>query len=132
MLEASDRLQPLVVETDRGPVQLMRIFETLARVELTDGLTLPELIVETTSRMPRDATVVAILPAATTESAIALGNLRRQGFAVSVILNLYDEYEFAQASGPLLAEGKRADLQRDWCNSRMRWYVNGVRLYVKN
>jgi uncharacterized protein (DUF58 family) len=105
MAETSDRLQPVVVETDRGPEQLMRIFETLARVELTDGLNLTQLINETASRMPRDATVVAILPAVTEEHAIALGNLKRRGFAVSAILNLWEEYDFAIASGPLLAQG---------------------------
>ena len=105
MADRSDRLQPVVVETRRGPEQLMRIFETLARVELTDGLTLAQLIAETASRMPRDATVVAILPAVTEQAAIALGNLKRRGFAVEAILNLYDEYDFAIASGPLLSQG---------------------------
>jgi uncharacterized protein (DUF58 family) len=98
-------LQPVTVPTRRGPEQLLRIFETLARVELTDGLTVAQLIGETASRMPRDATVVALLPAVTEETAVALGNLKRRGFAVSAILNLYDEFEFAQASGPLLAQG---------------------------
>ena len=105
MLPDSDRLQPLVVETRRGPDQLIRILETLARAELTDGLTLPQLVAETTARIPRDAPVVVILPMVTAESAISLGSLRRQGYAVSAILNLWDEYDFAQASGPLLAEG---------------------------
>jgi uncharacterized repeat protein (TIGR01451 family) len=105
MAETSDRLQPVVVETRRGPDQVMRIFETLARVELTDGLNLAQLIGETASRMPRDATVVAILPKVTEEHAIALGNLKRRGFAVTAILNLWEEYDFAQASGPLLAQG---------------------------
>jgi uncharacterized protein (DUF58 family) len=105
MAELSDRLQPVVVATRRGPEQLMRIFETLARVELTDGLDLTQLIAETTSRMPRDATVVAILPRVTEQHAIALGNLKRRGFAVTAILNLWEEYDFAQASGPLLAQG---------------------------
>jgi uncharacterized protein (DUF58 family) len=105
MAETSDRLQPVVVQTDRGPEQLMRIFETLARVELTDGLDLTQLINETASRLPRDATVVAILPTVTEEHAIALGNLRRRGFAVTAILNLFEEYDFATASGPLLAQG---------------------------
>ena len=63
MADASDRLRPVVVPTGRGPEQLLQILETLARVELTDGLTLAQLIGETTSRLPRDATVVAILPA---------------------------------------------------------------------
>ena len=44
MLDQSDRLQPLVVPTRRGPEQLLRILETLARVELTDGLRFHELI----------------------------------------------------------------------------------------
>jgi uncharacterized protein (DUF58 family) len=105
MAELSDRLQPVVVPTRRGADQLMRIFETLARVELTDGLDLTQLIAETTSRMPRDATVVAILPQVTEQHAIALGNLKRRGFAVTAILNLWEEYDFAQASGPLLAQG---------------------------
>jgi len=105
MVDESDRLQPVVVETRRGPEQLMRIFETLARVELTDGLNLAQLIGETAGRMPRDATVVAILPSVTEENAIALGNLKRRGFSVAAIVNLYEEYDFAQASGPLLAQG---------------------------
>lgn len=105
MLEHSDRLQPVVVPTRRGPEQLMRILDSLARVELTDGLTLPQLVGESIGRMPRDATVVAILPAVTAEVAITLGNLMRRGFAVTAILNLYEEYDFAEASGPLLAQG---------------------------
>jgi hypothetical protein len=39
------------------------------------------------------------------EQAITLENLKRQGYAVAAILNVHDEYEFAQASGPLLAVG---------------------------
>ena len=56
MLATSDRLRPQVVNTARGADQLMRILETLARVEKTDGLTFAELVVETASRLPRDAT----------------------------------------------------------------------------
>src|SRR5262245_3784899 len=102
--EKSDRLQPLIVPTRRGPEQLVRILETLARVELTDGLPLPALIEEASSRMPRDATVIAILPPGSTESAVALGNLRRHGFAVTVLLNMFEEWDFAIAAAPFLAE----------------------------
>lgn len=105
MKEKSDRLQPQIVQTRRGPEQLMQILETLARVELTDGLTLPQLILESTSRMPRDASVIVILPKVTMETAIALGELRRQGFAVTAVINTYEEEDFAHASGPLLAQG---------------------------
>jgi uncharacterized protein (DUF58 family) len=105
MLEVSDRLQPVVVETRRGPEQLMRILETLARVELTDGLTFAQLAIETAGRLPRDATVVAILSSLSLETAVALGELRRKGLAVTAILNLYNDMEFEKASAQLAAEG---------------------------
>lgn len=113
MAETSERLRPVVVATRRGPDQVMRVLEMLARLELTDGLDLTQLIAETTSQMPRDATVVAILPRVTEPQAVALGNLKRQGFAVSAALNLYEEYDFAQASGPLLAQGIETRHLRD-------------------
>jgi hypothetical protein len=105
MSAASDRLRPVIVETRRGAEQLTRILETLARLELTDGLRLPELLIETTGRMPRDATIVALLPSVNEQNAVALGNLKRQGFAVTAIVSVFEEYDFAQAAGPLLAQG---------------------------
>jgi uncharacterized protein (DUF58 family) len=105
MREDSDRLQPLLVETRRGPEQMQRILETLARAELTDGLTLPQLLDETTSRLPRDATVVAIVAEVPTTTALALGNLRRRGFAVTAVLIMFDENALEKAQGRLLAEG---------------------------
>jgi uncharacterized protein (DUF58 family) len=105
MRERSDRLAPVIVPTRRGPEQLLGILQTLARIELTDGLPLPALIEEAASRLPRDASVIAILPPGATESAIALGNLRRRGFAITALLNMHDEWEFAAASAPFLAEG---------------------------
>jgi uncharacterized repeat protein (TIGR01451 family) len=107
MRERSDRLQPLVVETRRGAEQFQRIRETLARVDFTDGLSFAELVTEAASRMPRDATVVALLPAVPVETALALGNLKRSGYAVSVVLVLVDEGQVEQAHGRLLAEGVR-------------------------
>ena len=105
MRDTSDRLQPVVVAAQRGPEQLNRILESLARLELTDGLNLGQLVAETTSRMPRDATIVAILPKVTMGTAVTLGALKKRGFAVTAILNVYEMQEFADASGPLLAEG---------------------------
>jgi uncharacterized protein (DUF58 family) len=104
MADTSDRLQPLVVETRRGAEQLMRILETLARVELTDGLTVSQLVTETAARLPRDATVVAILTAVTDDTAVALGNLRRRGFAVTALVNIYEDRAYAEAAGKLLDE----------------------------
>jgi uncharacterized repeat protein (TIGR01451 family) len=108
MLESSDRLQPVVVETRRGSEQLMRILETLARVELTDGLSFAQLVLETAGRLPRDATIVALLTSPSIETAGALGELRRKGLAVTAILNLFDDTEFERASAQLAAEGIEA------------------------
>ncbi|MCO6453964.1 MAG: DUF58 domain-containing protein [Pirellulaceae bacterium] len=105
MLDDSDRLRPVVVPTRRGAEQLVRILESLARVELTDGLHLADLLLEASGRMPRDATALVILPRVAPESVVALSHLKSQGFAVAAVLNVYDEYDFAQASGPLLAAG---------------------------
>ncbi len=104
MRDVSNRLEPLVVPTRRGEDQLMRILEMLARVELTDGLDLAQMLVETGSRLPRDATVVAILTTVSDETAVALGNLRRRGFAVTAIINMYEERHYAEAAGKLMAE----------------------------
>jgi uncharacterized protein (DUF58 family) len=104
MDEESDRLQPVVVPTRRGVEQFQRILETLARVELTDGLTVPQLLVETTGRIPRDATVVAVLAEASPETALALGSLRRRGHAVTAVLVTFGEDQREQAMGRLLAE----------------------------
>ena len=104
MADTSDRLKPQVVETRRGPEQLMRILETLARVEMTDGLDVAHLVGETTARLPRDATVVAILTTVSDATAVALGNLRRRGFAVTALVNVYEDREYAAAAGKLLAE----------------------------
>lgn len=105
MSERNDRLRPVAVPTRRGPEQLLLILEALARAELTDGLTFPQLVNETTSRMPRDATVLAILADVPAETAIALGSLRRRGYAVSVVLVMFEDEDYAVSMGRLIAEG---------------------------
>jgi hypothetical protein len=107
MEETSERLQPLVVETRRGVEQLQRIRETLARVELSDGLTCAQLIAEAAWRLPRDATLAAVLPNVPVETALALGNLRRQGMAVTVVLVAMDAERLEKGHGRLAAEGIR-------------------------
>jgi uncharacterized repeat protein (TIGR01451 family) len=125
MLSESDRLAPLVVPTQRGPEQFMRILETLARLELTDGLTLAQLVGETSSRLPRDATVIVLLEQVSDQSAIALGNLRRQGYAVTAFVSIFDEFEYAAAAGKLMAEGieVRQLLNRESVAAMCRRYV---------
>jgi hypothetical protein len=107
MRERSDRLRPLIVDTHRGIEQMQRIRETLARIELTDGLSFADLIHERGGRIPRDSTVIALLPGVPDATAIALGSLCRRGLAVSAILILIDENELPQAQGRLLAQGVR-------------------------
>ncbi|WP_425396740.1 DUF58 domain-containing protein [Aeoliella sp.] len=105
MRDRSERLRPVVVPTERGDAQLFRILETLARVEKTDGLTFPQLVQESAPRMPQSATVVALLSMVTPQHAIALSNLQNRGFAVTAIVNVYEEHRFAELAGPLVAEG---------------------------
>jgi hypothetical protein len=99
--------RPLIVPTGRGVEQFQRIRQTLARAELNDGLTLAQLVIEASSRLPRDATVLALLPSVPVESAMALGTLKRQGYAVSVVLVSLPEGEVETAYGRLAAEGIR-------------------------
>jgi len=105
--EENIRLRPIIVETRRGIEQFQQIREALARLEFTDGLSFARLVLEVTPRLPRDATVIAILPDVAVDTSTTLGNLRRQGFAVSVILIGLDEEELLVAHGRLLAEGIR-------------------------
>jgi hypothetical protein len=56
------------------------------------------------SRLPRSATVIAILSNVTPATAIALGTLRRRGFAVTAIVNAFEEFDYARIAAPLIAE----------------------------
>lgn len=107
LADETDRIRPVVVDTRRGFDQFQQIREALARLELTDAFTFAQLALELAGRMPRDATVIAVLPRVPVETAIALGTLRRQGFAVSVLLIGLDENEKLEAHGRLLAERVR-------------------------
>jgi uncharacterized protein (DUF58 family) len=104
MRDSSDRLQPVVVSTRRDYAGWMQLLAALARLEKTDGLTCAQLIQETTSRLPRSATILAVLTDVTPQTAIALGNLHRRGYAVTAILNVYQSHAFAERSAPLLAQ----------------------------
>ncbi len=107
MQEKSDRLAPLIVPTRRGVEQLHHIREVLARAELTDGLPFAQLLEEVVARLPRDATVIAVFSDVTVETALALGNLRRQGFAVTAVLIIFEDRQLERGMGRLWAEGIR-------------------------
>jgi uncharacterized protein (DUF58 family) len=107
MADEAKSVRPMVVTTRRGTEQLQRIRETLALAELTDILPLPDLLRETSSRLPRDATVIAVLPAVTVATAIALGALKRLGFSITVVLILFSDEALEVAYRRLSAEKLR-------------------------
>ena len=104
-MDKSDRLRPVIVPTRKSPEQMIHISKALARLEKTDGMRLSELVIETASQIPRDASVIVIVPTITMENAVALGGLARQGYSVEVIVNCFSEEEFATVSGPLMGQG---------------------------
>lgn len=110
-VESHDRLQPLCVPTRRGPDQFQNIREALARVELGDGLTFPEFVREVTPRLPRDASVIAVLADVTIETALALSQLKQAGFALSLLLVQLDPDRLEKAYGWLYAQNLR-DVRR--------------------
>ncbi len=105
MKSADDRLRPVVLPAARGPLPFRELQRQLARLERTDGLSLPALLLETEARLARDTTLLALLQQCDESTAVALLGLRRRGWAVSVILNVFDQSEFSTAAGSLIAGG---------------------------
>ncbi|MDD3470133.1 MAG: DUF58 domain-containing protein [Thermoguttaceae bacterium] len=101
----NDQFEPLVIETRRGVEQIERIFDLLGRLELSEGLPLPALLQEAAGRMPRSATVILIVGKIGVEEAIAIGDLRRSGFVVTVFVNCYHIVDFEAALATLLDMG---------------------------
>lgn len=103
MRSSSDRLRPVVLPCNRGPEHFQTIHRALARLERTSGAPLEDVLFQTQSRMPRDATVLVILQNVTESAALALGMLARQGYSVAAIVNNYEDEALQIAVGRLLA-----------------------------
>ncbi len=103
MRAESDRLRPVLFSADRGPLHLKEIIRALARLERTDALTLPELLVESESHLSAETTMLVILQKCPPESIAALVGLARRGWAVAVIINTFDINDYSTAAGPLIA-----------------------------
>jgi uncharacterized protein (DUF58 family) len=105
----NERLRPVIVETRRGGEQFSRILETLARLELTSGLNFAQLIEESRPHLTRDATIIAILREISEETALALGSLKRGGYAVTAVVVVADRIPDwvvpPEWAGLLLAQG---------------------------
>lgn len=104
MRDENSRLRPMIVPAGRGPEHFHELHQTLARLERTDGMKLPELLIEAQSRLPRDASIVVVVQEVDEQAAMALGMLRRQGYAVSAIVNHFEKDAVLTASGRLLAQ----------------------------
>lgn len=104
MLAGSDRLRPIVLRPDRGPQQLQEIHRRLARLELTDGLTLAELLTECESQLAAETTLLVILQTADEAALGSLIGLARRGRAVAVIVNTHDLDDYTRIAAPLIAQ----------------------------
>jgi hypothetical protein len=102
--QLNERLRPVLVNVDRGPVHLKEMFRTLARLERTDGLTLAEFLVETESQLSSETTMLVMLQQATEADIAALVGLSRRGWAIAVVINTLDIDRYSRMAGPLLAE----------------------------
>lgn len=83
---ANTRLRPVFLEPGKGEERFRWILETLARLEHTDGMEFPDMVREMDARIPRDATVVAVLKNVTPAIAAVLGGLARRGFLVTTVV----------------------------------------------
>lgn len=100
----NERLQPLAIRTQAGVEQFEQIRTMLARVELNDGLTLPQLLAEAGHLLPRNATVIVFLPEVTPEVAISLGRMRRSGYQIIAFLVMLEELARERALNLLASE----------------------------
>jgi uncharacterized protein (DUF58 family) len=108
-----EQVSAVIIPTRKSAEQMIHIRRGLARLELSNMISFTQLVVESQEDMPRDASIIAILAEIDLERAVALGTLRRQGYAVTAIINCFDEHNFARISGPLLAQGIETRHLRD-------------------
>ncbi len=104
MRDESDRLRPVIVPASRGPVQLAEVTRTLARLERTDGLSLPQLLAESQGRISSETTLLFVLQKCSVESISAIISMSRRGWAVAVIVNTYDINDYSAIAGPMISQ----------------------------
>ncbi len=104
--ERTDRLSPVRIPVRRGELNLHLIMRSLARLRLSDALSLPELIMEEYETWPREATALAIVPGVSRELLPRLADLRNSGFTVAALI-IDNEANFSRMRGMLESEGVR-------------------------
>jgi uncharacterized protein (DUF58 family) len=105
MRDRDDRLRPVIVDADRGPVHFQELRRVLARLELSDGLSIAETVVNAQQRLAHDTTLIVITQKCDRQTAAMLIGMRRRGWAVAVVINTADINDFAASAGPLQADG---------------------------
>ncbi len=105
MKQQSNRLRPVQLKTSKRSDRMLRMLDTLARLEKTDGLSLHNMLASHASELPRDASVIVIVAQMTLERALGLELLHRQGFAVTAIVNAYDTEHYQNAAAILAKHG---------------------------
>ena len=103
MKDVDDRLRPVIIASDRGPVHYRELLRQLARLELSDGLPIAETILGSQSRLARDTTLIVIMQKCDSATAAMLIAMKRRGWAVSVIINTQDINDYIAAAGPFQA-----------------------------
>lgn len=105
MRDRDDRLRPVIVDADRGPVHFQELRRVLARLELSDGISIAETVVNVQQRLAHDTTLIVITQRCDRQTAAMLIGMRRRGWAVAVVINTADINDFAASAGPLQADG---------------------------
>lgn len=105
MRTIDDRLRPVIVDADRGPVHFQELRRVLARLELSDGLSIAETVVGAQQRLAHDTTLIVITQKCDRQTAAMLIGMRRRGWAVAVVINTADINDFAASAGSLQADG---------------------------
>ena len=102
--DRSEALRPVEVAPKKAGANLLQIFETLARLELQQGLSLAQMLSSEYNRLPRDAALVLIVPQVPPSLVQTIARLRTTGFVVSVFVVLNEE-EYLTAKARLAEEG---------------------------
>jgi len=96
-----DRLRPVEVVARKGHDQAMAVLDALARLELSDGCPFEQMLLEEHTRLPRDLTLLVIVPRMTPLLYQVLARVRFSGFSITVFL--VDNAEQAEGARVVLA-----------------------------
>ncbi len=82
----TDRLRPVEVTVRRGGESISQVMEALARLELSEGLPLADMVQQEYVGWPREASAILIVPQVPEELFREIARLKTTGFSVLVLL----------------------------------------------